>query len=126
MAGSVELRLEAGGRDVGLRSEACSPNSLWAAARPRSVGPWTGEASYSRGSPCRRLTAFTRVRFDVSKITVSVTVRYRSDSVSITVFITVSLPFHYPFTVRRKRNVDFFLDFYCICICWRFLSNRHV
>ena len=47
-AGSVELRLEAGGRDVGLRSEACSPNSLWAAARPRSVGPWTGEASYSR------------------------------------------------------------------------------
>ena len=45
----------------------------WAAARPRSVGPWTGEASYSRGSPCRRLT---------------VTVRYHSDSVSI----TVSLP----------------------------------
>ena len=58
-AGSVELRLEAGGHDVGLRSEACSPNSLWA-ARPRSVGPWTGEASYSRGSPCRRLT-FSRV-----------------------------------------------------------------
>ena len=56
-AGSVELRLEARGRDVGLRSEACSPNSLWAAARPRSVGPWTGEASYSRSSPCRRLTA---------------------------------------------------------------------
>ena len=53
-AGSVELRLEAGGRDVGLRSEACS---LWAAARPRSVGPWTSEASYSRSSPCRRLTA---------------------------------------------------------------------
>ena len=26
-AGSVELRLEVGGRDVGLRSEACSPNS---------------------------------------------------------------------------------------------------
>ena len=29
--------------DVGLQSEACSPNSPWAAARPRSVGPWTGE-----------------------------------------------------------------------------------
>ena len=64
------------------------------------------------------LVFFTRVRFDVSKITVLVTVRYRSDSVSITVFIIVSLPFSLPFyhatqtkrrlfltsTVREQRN----------------------
>ena len=56
-AGSVELRLEAGGHDVGLRREACLPNSPLVAARPRSVGLWAGEASYSRSSLSQRLTA---------------------------------------------------------------------
>ena len=47
------------------------------------------------------LVFFTRVRFDVSKITVLVTIRYRSDSVSITVFITVSLPFYRAMQTER-------------------------
>ena len=33
------------------------PNSPWVAARLQSIGPWIGEASYSRSSPSRRLTA---------------------------------------------------------------------
>ena len=100
--GSVELRLEAGGHDVGLRSESNCP---WAAARPRSVGPWMGEASYSHGSPSRRLIAFMCIRFDAIKITVLVTVRYRFRFCYCFLF---RYCFHYHFTVQHKRNVDFF------------------
>ena len=101
-AGSVELRLEAGGRDAGLRSEAYLPNSPWVAARPWSVSLWTGEASYSRSSPSRRLLIFART------FIIKNTVLAMFDTV-LTPFL---LPFHYRshyrFSEQRKRNVDFF------------------
>ena len=58
-----------------------------------------------------------RVCFDV-KITVLVTVRYGSDSVSITIFITILLLFSLPF-YRAKWNVHFSTPF-CYCFHYRF------
>ena len=65
-AGSVGLRSEAGGRDVGWRKRAPLANLLVRAAGgtpfeagPRSVGPWTGaaRATLAEVRVGRRLTA---------------------------------------------------------------------